>query len=64
MTIHIGTGNIYFDNYNTNESIYGFIFIHQDTDQKFLQTKFSFARNLNQYTCEFVGEIKAQDKIL
>ena len=61
LTTHIETGIIYFDNYNTNESIYGFIFIQQGNDQKILKTKFSFKRNFSQYIFEFLAEIKAQD---
>ena len=35
LTIHIETGNIYYDNYNTNENIYDFIFVQEDINKTF-----------------------------
>ena len=34
LSIHIETGNILFDNYNTNESIYDFLLRQQDETKK------------------------------
>ena len=30
LSIHIATGNIFYDNYNTNESMYSFLLNQQD----------------------------------
>ena len=34
LMIHIDTGNIYFDDFNTNESFYNFLLAQQDTSKK------------------------------
>ena len=34
LSMHIETGNILFDNYNTNESIYDFLLRQQDETKK------------------------------
>ena len=62
LTIHIETDSIYYENFNTNESFYDYIFVQQDTNKKTLKTKFSFSRNFNQYIREFQVGIKAQDE--
>ena len=62
LTIHIEIDSIYYENFNTNESFYDYIFVQQDANKKTLKTKFSFSRNFNQYIREFQVGIKAQDE--
>ena len=49
LQIHIETGNIYYDNQDTNESIYDFFSKHQNTDKGFIDYDFNFADSYVDY---------------
>ena len=49
LQIHIETGNIYYDNQDTNESIYDFFSKHQNTDKGFIDYDFNFADSYVSY---------------
>ena len=40
LRIHVDTGNIYYDNFNTNKSIYDFLLAQQNSYKKLLNIKF------------------------
>ena len=42
LSIHIETGNIYYDNIDTGESIYHFLIHQQDHTQKLMSEEFHF----------------------
>ena len=59
--IHIDIGNIYFDNFSTNENFHNFILAQQDTSKKLLNVKLSFGKHFQQYIRKYLAGIKAQD---
>lgn len=61
LTIHINTGNIYHDDFNTNESFYDFLLVQEGTNKKILNAKFSFGENFQQYIENYLAGIRAQD---
>ena len=49
LKIHVETGNIYYDNQNTNESIYSFFTAQKDPDKAFIDFEFTFADSYEDY---------------
>ena len=49
LKIHVETGNIYYDNQNTNESIYSFFSAQKDPDKAFIDFEFTFADSYEDY---------------
>ena len=50
---NIETGNLFFNNVNTNESIYDFFLDQQDLIKKLLQMEFSMSVDYDEYILEF-----------
>ena len=49
LKIHVETGNIYYDNKDTNESIYSFLSAQQDPDKASIDSEFIFAGSYEDY---------------
>ena len=49
LKIHIDTGHIYYDNTDTNESIYGFLLAQEDNTKKFINFEFIYSGSYEQY---------------
>ena len=49
LKIHVETGNIYYDNKDTNESIYSFFSAQQDPDKASIDFEFIFADTYEDY---------------
>ena len=49
LKIHIETGNIYYDDKDTNESIFEFIRNQQNTSKGIIRNEFKFDGNLREY---------------
>ena len=57
MSIHIETGNVYFDGYNTNESIYEFLLSQQDETKQKIHTTLSYSDTFSNYIRNFLDDI-------
>ena len=60
--IHIETGNISYNDRDTNESIFQFIQNQQNTSKGIIKHDFKFSANLKQYYKWILNEFDAQDK--
>ena len=60
LSIHIETGNIYYDNMNTGESLYEFILNQQVETKKSITATLSYGRFLEDYLKEFLSGIDAE----
>ena len=49
LSMHIATGNVYFDGYNTNESIYEFLLSQQDEIKQKIHTTVSYCDTFSNY---------------
>ena len=60
---HIDTGNIYYDNNDTNESIYGLFQLQEDETKKFIEYEHEFVYDdtYQQYYDEFLLKINQQN---
>ena len=62
MKIHIETENIYYDDKNTNESIFEFIQNQQNTSKNIIRYDVKFDRNFRDYFKWILNEFDAQQK--
>ena len=60
LLIHIESGNVYFDNFNTNESIYDFLLWKQDFEKKLTNGDFSYGGVFSRYVNEFLSGIDSE----
>ena len=49
FSIHIETGNIFYDNYNANESIYSFLLSHEDETKQTIHTTLTYRDSFSNY---------------
>ena len=65
LKIHIESGNIYFDNTDTNESIYGFLQAQEDETKKFIDFEFIYSDTYQNYFDEYLLKfnLKNDDKL-
>ena len=54
LKIHIETGNIYFDNYDTNESIFGFFQSQEDDAKIFIDYDFFYNGSYQKYFGDYI----------
>ena len=62
LKIHIETGNVYYDDKDTNESIFEFIQNQQNTSKGIIRYDFKFDRNFRDYFKWILNEFDAQQK--
>ena len=62
LKIHIETGNIYYDDKDTNESIFHFIQNQQNTSKGIIRHDFKFDGNSKEYFKWILNEFDAQEK--
>ena len=61
LKIHIDTGNIYYDNTDTNQTIYGFLLAQEDDTKKFIDFKFIYSESYEQYFNEYLLKINQKN---
>ena len=61
VCFHIETGNIFFDNVNSEESILDFIAAQQDYDKKLLQIEFNYSVDYDNYVFKYLMAIKSEN---
>ena len=64
LKIHIETGNVYYNDQDTNESIFQFIQNQQNTFKGIIKKDLKFSNNLKKYYKWIFNEFDAQTKIL
>ena len=57
LLIHIETGKVYFDGYNTNQSIYEFLLSQQDETKQKIHTTLSYSDTFSNYIRNFLDDI-------
>ena len=62
LKIHIETGNIYYNDTDTNESVLELVTNQQNTSKAIINNEFKFGRNYKQYFDWILHEFDAQDK--
>ena len=62
LKIHVETGNIYYDNKDTNESIYSFLSAQQDPDKASIDSEFIFAGSYEDYFQWLIVDFDSYEK--
>ena len=57
LSMHIETGNIFYDNYNTNESIYSFLFNQPDGTEQITHATLTYKDYFSNYLKYFLDDI-------
>ena len=58
ITIHAKTGNMYYDNIDTGESIYTFFAAQQDQTKKLMSEEFQFFDSYEEYIMNYITAIE------
>ena len=61
LKIHIGSGNIYYGNTDTNESIYSFLQAQEDETKKFIDFEFIYDDTYQNYFDEFLLKLNLKN---
>ena len=60
LSIHIETGNISYENYNPNESIYDFLLRQQDETKNIIHAALTYKHYFSNYLRYFLDNINAE----
>ena len=61
LSIHISSGDIYYENHNTGESIYTFLVDRQNEDEAFIPKKFAYKNYFEKYISNFLPSFSIDD---
>ena len=54
MSIHLESGNLFYDNFNTQENLYDFLLNQQDENKVTIRKKIAYYKTFKQYLNEFL----------
>ena len=61
MTTHIETGNIFFNNQNSRESIYEFFYAQQNYKKKLIDVNLTFGADYDSYISNYLMRMKGTE---
>ena len=61
LSIHIETGNIFYQNFNTNKNFYSFLLAQQDESMAIIPKRFSYHYSFENYAKNFLPSFSADD---
>ena len=57
LSIHIETGNVFYNNYNTNELMYSFLLNQQDETKQIIHATLTHTVSFSNYLKYFLGDL-------
>ena len=54
LSIHVETGDIFYNNHNTEENFYNFLLSQQNEEAAFVQKRFSYSNSFENYITQFL----------
>ena len=54
LSIHIESGDIFYDNFNTNENFYGFVLAQQDESKQVMPKRISYHYSFDKYIKKYL----------
>ena len=60
-SIHVETGNIFYENHNTGENIYNFLIATQNKEAAFITKKLSYRNGFEAYISHFLPAFSIDD---
>ena len=61
LSIHVESGDIFYENHNTGEKLYNFLLAQQNDDAAFIPKKFSYGRSFESYISQFLQAFSIDD---
>ena len=61
LSIHVESGDIFYEDHNTEESFYNFLLAQQNDDATFIPKKFSYRRSFESYISQFLQAFSIDD---
>ena len=62
LSIHVETGDIFYDNHNTKENFYNFLLSQQNEEAAFVPKKFSYSNSFKNYITQFLQNFNIDDQ--
>ena len=61
LSIHVETGDIFYENHNTGENFYNFLIAQQNEQAAFISKKFSYQNSFEAYISQFLQAFSIDD---
>ena len=61
LSIHVERGNIFYDNFSTNENFYNFLLAQQDETKRFIPKRISYHRSFERYMKQFLPPFSLEE---
>ena len=61
LSIHVERGNIFYDNFSTNENFYNFLLAQQDETKWFIPKRISYHRSFERYMKQFLPAFSLEE---
>ena len=62
LSIHVESGEIFYDNHNTGENFYSFLLSQQNDEAAYVPKKFSYRNSFEAYISSFVQSFSTDDQ--
>ena len=62
LSIHVESGDIFYDNHSTEENFYSFLLSQQNNEAAFVPKKFSHKHTLEKYISSFLQNFSIEDQ--
>ena len=62
LSIHVETGDIFYNNHNTEENFYNFLLLQQNGEAAEVPKKFSYSNSFEKYITEFLQKFSVDDQ--
>ena len=62
LSIHVESGDIYYDNHNTDENFYSFLLSQQNDEAAYVPKKFSYKNSFETYIGSFLQSFSIDDQ--
>ena len=62
LSIHVDSGDIFYDNHNTEENLYSFLLLQQNEETVFVPKKFSYSNTFEKYIVDFLQIFSIDDQ--
>ena len=62
LSIHVESGNIFYDNHNTEENFYSFLLSQQNDEAAYVPKKFSYNNTFEKYITSFLQNFSIDDQ--
>ena len=62
LSIHVESGEIFYDNHNTGENFYNFLLFQQNDDAAYVPKKFSYRNSFEAYIGSFLQSFSIDDQ--